>query len=59
MIMLEGAGIEVVMLVTLAMLTMVDGKNCSSGEDSSSNEASPCSSPFRSSSLKADWGWPS
>jgi hypothetical protein len=58
MIMVEGAGIEVVMLVTLAMLTIVDGKNCSSG-DESSNDARPCSSPSRSSSLKLDCGWPS
>lgn len=56
---LEGAGMEVVMLVTLAILTMVDGKNCSSGEESSSNDARPCSSPFRSSSLKLACGWPS
>jgi hypothetical protein len=59
MIMVEGAGMEVVMLVTLAMLTIVDGKNCSSGEESSSNDAKPCSSPFMSSSLKLDCGWPS
>jgi hypothetical protein len=56
---LEGAGMEVVMLVTLAILTMVEGKNCSSGEESSSNDARPCSSPFRSSSLKLVCGWPS
>ena len=59
MIMLDGAGIEVGMLVTLCMLTIVDGKNCSSGEESSSSEPRPCSSPFKSSSLKLDCGWPS
>jgi len=56
--MVEGAGMEVVMLVTLAMLTIVDGKNCSSGDESSS-DARPFSSPSRSSSLKLDCGWPS
>lgn len=58
MIMVEGAGMEVVMLVTFAILTIVDGKNCSSGDESSS-DARPFSSPSRSSSLKLDCGWPS
>ena len=37
----EGAGIDVGMLVTLAILTICDGMNGSSGEEPSSSDANP------------------
>ena len=52
----EGAGMEVGMLVTVFMLMRFEGRNGDSGEEPSSMEAKPCSSFSRSSSLKPDCG---